>query len=415
MGWLACRMHPTSIVAPASRRPTPSLRSLESWLPGAVAASVKVNAIVSQGPARMGVTLTGIDPRTEARVSKLATQMREGQLSDLSRATNSIIIGLSLAQKLGVGVGNTVLLGAGEAVQIPVTVAGIFRSGLKQIDEGQIYSSVRVAQIIVGQTGLINQLRLRLHDPLQAQKVAAQVEAQIGYKAVSWQEANSDLIGTFAVRDFIMMTVMGAMLLVSSFATYNIISTITYEKRHDIAIMKSLGMREYKVRRIFVIEAAMIGTVGIVFGWVLGYAHVRQPAADHGVQSDQRRDPSDCDLLFGDAVRRRGRHLAALRRRRGILSGAQGDARPSGRDHPGGVVTEVSAAGGQAGQARRGNDHPYARQRHRSGGQEGRVPGDHRAVRLRKVVTALSARPARCADRGRSHYLRPGNLDAFRK
>jgi lipoprotein-releasing system permease protein len=245
--------------------------SLESWLPGAVAASVKVNAIVSQGPARVGVTLTGIDPRTEARVSKLATQMREGQLSDLSRATNSIIIGLSLAQKLGVGVGNTVLLGAGEAVPISVTVAGIFRSGLKQVDEGQIYSSVRVAQIIVGQTGLINQLRLRLHDPLQAQKVAAQVEAQIGYKAVSWQEANSDLIGTFAVRDFIMMTVMGAMLLVSSFATYNIISTITYEKRHDIAIMKSLGMREYKVRRIFVIEAAMIAVVGIAFGWVLGY------------------------------------------------------------------------------------------------------------------------------------------------
>jgi lipoprotein-releasing system permease protein len=254
------------------KTPDAVVASVESWLPGAVAASVKVNAIVSQGPARMGVTLTGIDPRTEARVSKLATQMREGQLGDLSRATNSIIIGLSLAQKLGVGVGNTVLLGAGEAVQIPVTVVGIFRSGLKQIDEGQIYSSVRVAQIIVGQTGLINQLRLRLHDPLQAQKVAAQVEAQIGYKAVSWQEANSDLIGTFAVRDFIMMTVMAAMLLVSSFATYNIISTITYEKRHDIAIMKSLGMREYQVRRIFVIEAAMIGAVGILFGWVLGYA-----------------------------------------------------------------------------------------------------------------------------------------------
>jgi lipoprotein-releasing system permease protein len=36
--------------------------------------------------------------------------------------------------------------------------------------------------------------------------------------------------------------------------------------------MKSLGMREYNVRRIFVIEAAMIGAVGIIFGWALGYA-----------------------------------------------------------------------------------------------------------------------------------------------
>ena len=65
------------------KTPDVVVASLESWLPGAVAASVKVNAIVSQGPARVGVSLTGIDPRTEAGVSKLATQMREGQLSDL--------------------------------------------------------------------------------------------------------------------------------------------------------------------------------------------------------------------------------------------------------------------------------------------------------------------------------------------
>jgi len=114
-------------------------------------------------------------------------------------------------------------------------------------------------------------LRLRLSDPLVAQKVATQVEAQIGYKSVSWQEANADLLGAFATRDFIVLTVMGAMLLSSSFATYNIISTITHEKRHDIAIMKSLGMREYAVRRIFIIESIMMGSVGILFGWLLGY------------------------------------------------------------------------------------------------------------------------------------------------
>jgi lipoprotein-releasing system permease protein len=123
----------------------------------------------------------------------------------------------------------------------------------------------------MGQTGIINLLRLRLSDPLVAQKVATQVEAQTGYKSVSWQESNSDLLSAFATRDFIVLTVMGAMLLTSSFATYNIISTITHEKRHDIAIMKSLGMREYSVRRIFIIESAIMGSVGILFGWLLGY------------------------------------------------------------------------------------------------------------------------------------------------
>jgi lipoprotein-releasing system permease protein len=257
---------------PGIKYPDSIIASLRSWLPGDVAPSVKTTAIVDHGGGKVGVTLTGIDPRVEVHVSKLASQMREGQLADLSRAANGIIIGQALADKLAVKNGNAVLLGGGKGTQISATVVGIFRSGLKAVDEGQIYSLINLAGNLMGENGIINQLRLRLNDPLIAQKVAAQVEAQIGYKSVSWQEANSDLLSTFATNNLIVLSVMGAMLLSSSFATYNIISTITHEKRHDIAIMKSLGMREYAVRRIFIIESTIMGSVGILFGWILGYS-----------------------------------------------------------------------------------------------------------------------------------------------
>jgi lipoprotein-releasing system permease protein len=204
-------------------------------------------------------------------VSKLVTQMREGQISDLNRAPNAVIIGQALAEKLAVKAGNTVSLIGGQGTEVSATVVGIFRSGMKRVDEGQIYALLSTAQLMMGQSGIINELRLRLNDPLIADKVEKQVEAQTGYKSVSWQEANSDLLSSFAVRDFIVLTVMGAMLLTSSFATYNIISTITHEKRQDIAIMKSLGMREVSVRNIFIIEAAIIGVVGILSGWLIGY------------------------------------------------------------------------------------------------------------------------------------------------
>jgi lipoprotein-releasing system permease protein len=59
---------------------------------------------------------------------------------------------------------------------------------------------------------------------------------------------------------------------VASFGTYNIISTITYEKSRDIAIMKSLGLTEGTVRGIFVLEAEIIGLAGAVLGFALGYA-----------------------------------------------------------------------------------------------------------------------------------------------
>jgi lipoprotein-releasing system permease protein len=291
---------------------------------------VRTTAIINHGGARIGITLTGIDPRREIQVSKLATQMREGKLDDLSRASNGVIIGEALAEKLGLKVGNSVLLVGGQGVQLNSTVTGVFRSGLKRVDESQIYSLMGPAQVMMAQSGVVNQLRLRLTDPMLAQKVAAQVEAQTGYKAVSWQEANADLLSTFSVRDFIVLTVMGAMLLTSSFATYNIISTITHEKRSDIAIMKSLGMREYAVRRIFIIEAAMIGVVGILFGWILGLSALLRLVEDHDLQSADGHDRAAADLLLGNALCDRRRHFVALLRRRGLFPGAQGDAGTSG-------------------------------------------------------------------------------------
>jgi lipoprotein-releasing system permease protein len=255
---------------PGIRYPESVMASLRSWLPGDVAPSVKTTAIIDHG-ARVGITLVGIDPRVEIRVSKLVSQMREGQVSDLQRAPNAIIIGQALAEKLAIKTGNAVTMIGGQGTQVSSTVVGIFRSGLKRVDEGQVYALISTAQIMMGQSGVINELRVRLNNPLESEAIAKQVEGQTGYKSVSWEEANSDLLSSFAVRDFIVLTVMGAMLLTSSFATYNIISTITNEKRQDIAIMKSLGMRETSVRRIFIIEAGIIGVVGTFFGWIIGY------------------------------------------------------------------------------------------------------------------------------------------------
>ena len=112
---------------PGIRYPDAIMASLRSWLPGDVAPSVKTTAIVNHGEARVGVSLVGIDPRLEVRVSKLATQMREGQLTDLSKAANGIIIGEALAQKLAVKNGSTVLLGGGE-----VGAGGVALAHLRQ-------------------------------------------------------------------------------------------------------------------------------------------------------------------------------------------------------------------------------------------------------------------------------------------
>lgn len=253
------------------KNPLATMASLDAWLPGSIAPSVNVQGIIRYGSRDVGTTIYGIDPRREPKVSELANQIRQGTLRSLYTATNAIILGDRLADKIGAQLGANVTVQTSDGARINAQVVGMFHAGVQSIDEGTAYVLVRTAQILARQTGLVNQLRVRVTDPMSARDVSSRIENETGYKSVSWQEANEDLLSTFVIRNVIMYTIVGAILLVASFGTYNIISTITHEKARDIAIMKSLGLSEGTLRRMFVLEALLIGFGGGCLGFILGY------------------------------------------------------------------------------------------------------------------------------------------------
>jgi lipoprotein-releasing system permease protein len=253
------------------KNPMAIMASLEGWVPGAVAPSTKTQAILRYATRDVAVSITGIDPHREPKVSMLATQMRAGTLSSLYRASNAIILGDRLAEKIGARIGSNIAVQSSNGASMGAQVVGLFRSGVRSVDESTGYVLIKTSQVLAQQTGLVNELRLRVADIMAARDVARRIEREVGYKSVSWQEAHEDLLSAFVVRNILMYAIVGAILLVASFGTYNIISTITHEKTRDIAIMKSLGLREAAVRRIFVIEALLIGLMGALVGWVLGY------------------------------------------------------------------------------------------------------------------------------------------------
>ncbi len=257
---------------PGIKNPLATMAALEAWIPGRIAPSVKVQAIIRYANHDVATSVTGIDPHREALVSDLPKQMRGATLLALYRATNAIVVGDRLAEKIGARIGANITLQTSVGARLSAQVVGFFHSGVRQIDESTAYVLTKTGQILSQQTGLINELRVRLKDPLQAREVAARIEVETGYKSVSWQEANEDLLSTFIIRNIIMYAVVGAILLVASFGTYNIISTITHEKARDIAIMKSLGLPEGTVRAIFVVEAVIIGLAGALVGFAIGYA-----------------------------------------------------------------------------------------------------------------------------------------------
>jgi lipoprotein-releasing system permease protein len=253
------------------KNPLATLTSIESWLPGAIAQSVQSKGILRYASREVAVNIIGIDPHREPQVSMLATQMRQGTLGSLFRTSNAIILGDRLADKIGARIGSNLTIQSATGSPLNGQVVGLFHAGVRQVDEATAYVLIKTAQILEQQTGLVNEFRVRAAQPLAAREVAARIERQTGYKSISWQEAHEDLLNTFVVRNIIMYTIVAAILLVASFGTYNIISTITHEKARDIAIMKSLGLPEATVRRIFVLEAFIIGVAGGLLGFALGY------------------------------------------------------------------------------------------------------------------------------------------------
>ena len=245
---------------------------LSAWVPGELVWRLETQGVVQYAGRDQGVTIYGIEPQAETEVEAIkAEDFIRGDFSSLLSGGNNIVIGDGLANKLGADYGTTLTLVSSTGQARAFKVTGLFHTGTTARDEGEGYVLLKKAQILSERPNVINNIRLYLPDPDMASDVAARAEAQVGYKAVSWQEANESLLEALVIRNVIMYTVVGTILLVAGFGIYNIISTLTHEKARDIAILKSLGFTARDMRRLFVIEGLMFGVAGSVLGWLLGF------------------------------------------------------------------------------------------------------------------------------------------------
>jgi lipoprotein-releasing system permease protein len=253
------------------RNPTAALAGLRSWVPGLATPSLSTQGVVRYAGRDAAVSIIGVEPASEARVSSLGEDFKEGDFAALASGGNNIIVGDTLAEKLGADYGTTITVVSSTGLQQGLKIVGIFHSGVQPRDEGETYVLLKNAQILSERPNAINRIRIKLDNPDNARPLAARIEAQIGYKAVSWQEANESILEALVVRNVIMYTVVAAILLVAGFGIFNIISTITHEKARDIAILKSLGFQEGDMRRLFLIEGLAIGAAGSALGWAVGF------------------------------------------------------------------------------------------------------------------------------------------------
>lgn len=248
--------------------------SLEE-MPGVrVAPTLSGQILLRFGSKDVSANVTGIVPEKERRVTKLEEDLIAGSLDDLYTAANGIIIGEGIAQKAGIGVGDLISVVSPEGVVMKMKVVGIFSSGITLMDNFDTYALLKKAQVLQDRPNVINRIRIRLDDVEQAAPLAQKLEARFGYRTESWQEQSKNVLGIFVIQNAIMYSTVGAILIVACFGIFNVISTVVFEKTRDIGILKSMGFREGDIRRVFVYQGLIVGFVGMLIGWALGFGLV---------------------------------------------------------------------------------------------------------------------------------------------
>lgn len=249
----------------------PILASLHELPDTLISVSLDGQAFLRYGSAERTASLIGIVPADERLITRIEKDMVAGHLADLSAAPNGIIVGLGLATKLGAGMGDSLTAVSSRGVVMRVKIVGLISTGITAIDNNRGYMLLKKVQILEEKPNRISSINLRLKDPDGADALARTLEQRFAYRAVSWREANAGIFGVFVVQNIVMYSTVSAIMIVAAFGIFNIISTIIHEKAKDIAILKSLGFRERDILRIFQWQGLLVGIVGTLLGWCIGY------------------------------------------------------------------------------------------------------------------------------------------------
>lgn len=228
-----------------------------------------------------GAMLRGIDPQAESTVSEIPAKVKSGRLDSLTPGSYHAVIGIDLAYRLNLRLGDKLTLYAPEFTVSPVgalpqvkrfTITGIFEAGMYEYDNGLLLVHLEDAQKLLRMGSGVTGVRLKLDDMQQAFAIARDLALQLGggFLVTDWQRQHGNLFRAVATEKFAMFVILS---LVVAIAAFNLVSSLVMavtEKRADIAILRTLGAAPGTIQRIFIVQGMTSGVLGTVVGLVVG-------------------------------------------------------------------------------------------------------------------------------------------------
>ncbi len=232
-----------------------------------------------------GAVVKGIDAGEIDAVYPLKSKMKAGELKSLQAGEYNIVLGQTLAENLGVELGDKISLVVPEATLTPAgmlprikrfTVVGIFEIG-SLYDGNYSFINIQDANKLFHMHGGISGLQIKVNDELRAPEVARKLSQSVNVEnqePAYWIRDWTVEFGSFFKALQIQKTVMVfILLLIIAVAVFNLVSSLVMmvtDKHSDIAIMRALGASRRSIMGIFVMQGVLIGVVGTVIGVVLG-------------------------------------------------------------------------------------------------------------------------------------------------
>jgi lipoprotein-releasing system permease protein len=222
-----------------------------------------------KGEAVAPVAVTAIDPAYLDAISPISTEITSG---NSSLGADGILIGVRLAENLGLSSGQPVLFRTDRGIDRLLTVRGVFRTGLQTLDEKVAYLSLQTARpLFLLPEGLTN-IEVKLEDPGRARDVAAFLHEATGLRATPGQEKNASLEGALTAQARTGTLIQMFSLISVLVGIASALSLSANRRRGEIGIMRAFGVSSTFIAAVFVLQGLLIGMVGAAIGCVSGFA-----------------------------------------------------------------------------------------------------------------------------------------------
>src|SRR5690606_3827334 len=234
----------------------------------AVSPQIRGSAFVQRGQAIAPVGVIGVQPDKLSAIADVAGAIVAGTEA---LTPDSVLIGQTLADDLGLRVGQVIVVRSDRDRERSFRIGGIFALGIASADRQALYMSFRTARALFDLPSGISRIEVKVAPPEAAPRIAERLRGATGLKTTPWTDENEQLFealdaqgrtGTI-VKTFALITI------VIGIASAMLLSIV--RRRGEIGIMRAAGASQRFVLGIFVIEGTLIGLIGAIGGALIAW------------------------------------------------------------------------------------------------------------------------------------------------